>query len=120
MQANGQQSSTLTGAEKAAAVLLVMGKDSAGKLADFFSKEELKLVVKAADKLNSLSFSTIDQLVAEFGQNYVNNGLITDSNELSELFSDLTPDDAPKTDRKVSRKKKTQADQKCRKPTSGD
>ena len=84
----------LSGVEKAAAVLLVMGKDSAVKLADFFSKEELKRVVSAASKLPDLNLQNINQLVEEFGENYVTkHNLLPDTGDLSKLLEDLSTKD---------------------------
>ncbi len=81
----------LSGVEKAAAVLLVMGKDSAAILADFLSKEELKRVAGAAGKLPDLNLQNINQLVEEFGENYVtHHNLLSDTSDLSKLLGDLT------------------------------
>ena len=78
----------LSGAEKAAAMLLMMGKDSAAKLAEFFSREDLDRVVSAATKLKKLDLQTIDVLVDEFGNNYVNQGLVANMDEIVSIFTD--------------------------------
>ena len=57
----------MSGAEKAAALFLVLGKDNAVKLASFFSKEEIKKIVDAASNLNNLSPQVLEEIVAEFG-----------------------------------------------------
>ena len=59
----------LNGTEKAAALLLVMGKESAGKLAGFFSPEELNRLSDTAHRLKTLNIDTINGLVREFGKN---------------------------------------------------
>lgn len=86
--------SGMTGTEKAAAVMLVMGKDSASKLADFFSKDELRRVVDAASRMQSLNQEVINKLVAEFGQNYVNTGIVTGSEGLSDFFDNLDDEES--------------------------
>ncbi len=84
--------SELTGTEKAAALFLVMGKDSAVRLADFFTKDELNTVVAAARGLSGLNSSTIDNLIEEFSKNYQIFGTMANPDELSRLFES---DDAP-------------------------
>jgi flagellar motor switch protein FliG len=64
-----------------------MGKDSATQLASFLSDEELKQVIDAAHGLPPLSFQAIDQLVKEFGKNYVTYGLTAHSADLSQLLN---------------------------------
>ncbi len=80
--------SELTGTEKAAALFLIMGKDSAVRLAEFFSKGELNMVVEAARRMSGLSSSNADSLIEEFGDNYQIYGIMAGSEDLSMLFED--------------------------------
>ena len=84
------QELTLFGAEKAAALLLVMGKDQALMLADFFSRKEMSLITEAASRLNSLDVETVENLVSDFGKEYVGNGMFADPDNLSEFFKNFT------------------------------
>lgn len=56
----------LTQAEKAAAVLLAMGKNVAGKLLKFFTQRELQIIIKAAQELRPIPPHELDALVTEF------------------------------------------------------
>ncbi len=76
----------LSGAEKAAALLLVMGKESAIQLTDFLSKDDLSLIVEAAQDLPALSFDTVNQLVMEFENSIATYGMISGSDGLSKLL----------------------------------
>lgn len=83
------QKLTLLGAEKAAALLIIMGKDHALKLANFFSKEEIKLISEAAGRLKSLDINTVKHLVSDFGKDYVGNGMFVDPENLTEFFENF-------------------------------
>lgn len=80
---------SMHGAEKAAALLLAMGKDSALKLADFFSKEEIKKISDAASRLDALNVSSMENLVREFGKEYVGHGMLSDTSDLTEILGSL-------------------------------
>lgn len=90
--------SELTGTEKAAALFLIMGKESAVRLADFFSKDELNTVVEAARGMSALSNSTINELIKEFAKNYQVFGVMANSDDLTKLFQS---DETPETQKKV-------------------
>jgi flagellar motor switch protein FliG len=57
---------TLTPSEKAAAVLLAMGKPVAGKLLQYFEYEELQEIIKRAQNLRSIKPQELLELVNEF------------------------------------------------------
>ena len=82
----------MTGAEKAAALFLVLGKENAVRLASFFSKEEIKIVVNAAENLHNLSPQVLEQIVNEFGENFEANGIVASSDTLSQYFADTEQD----------------------------
>jgi flagellar motor switch protein FliG len=56
----------LTGPEKAAALLLVMGKPPAARLLKQFDQPDLKALARAAGGLGVISATTLDRLVDEF------------------------------------------------------
>ena len=58
------------GCEKAAALLLAMGKPAAAQLLRHFDEAELKLVTRAAAKLGSISIAEMEALVEEFAAEF--------------------------------------------------
>ena len=84
----------LSGTEKAAALLMVMGRDTATRLCHILSKEELDRLVEAAHRLPSLGHEVIDRLVREFGGNYAAFGLIAGSTDLSQMLAGETRQEA--------------------------
>lgn len=78
--------SDLSGAQKAAAFLMVLGKDAAVKVGEHFTKEELQVIVDAADQLPSVNTNTVDTLVKEFDENYLSIGLLVEPDSLSSVL----------------------------------
>lgn len=72
---------SLTRAQKAAAILVAMGKSSAGKLLRFFKPEELKALVEAARTLKTIPQSELERIVAEFENEFAEGAGLLDSNE---------------------------------------
>ncbi len=60
----------LLGAEKVAALLLVMGKPLASKLLVHFDAEELKLITRSAAELGSVPIDVLEGLVEEFAEEF--------------------------------------------------
>ena len=58
--------STLTKPEKAAAVLIAMGKPVAGKLLKFFAPGELQTIISCAQSLRSVPPQELEDVVSEF------------------------------------------------------
>ena len=56
----------LSQTEKAAAVLLAMGKSVAGKLLKFFTQSELQAIIAAAQSLRAIPPHELEALVNEF------------------------------------------------------
>jgi flagellar motor switch protein FliG len=56
----------LTGTEKAAALLLALGKENASKLMAFFNEDEVRIVARCASDLGSVPQAAIDQAAEEF------------------------------------------------------
>jgi len=86
LDTTGNTNVQLSGAEKAAALFLVLGKDNAARLASFFSKEDIKKVVDAAGNLRNLNPKILEQIVSEFGENFAANGMLSGSETLSQFF----------------------------------
>lgn len=76
----------LTGPQKAAAFLMVLGKDAAVKVGEHFTKEELRIIVEAAEQLPSVNTNTVDTLVQEFDENYLSIGLLVEPDSLSKVL----------------------------------
>ena len=81
----------LKGAEKVAAVFLALGRESAVKIGDYLTKEELKAVVQAAGNLPALSVEEVDLLIKDFGDNYLSSGLMVGSNGLGKILNEISP-----------------------------
>ncbi len=78
------------GAQKAAVLFLVLGKEKAVGLAKHFSKNELKSVVDAAANLNELNAEVIEGIIDEFGKNINADDLLSGTNTLSEYFHEAS------------------------------
>ena len=81
----------LSGPDKAAAFLLLAGKEAATRLADYFSEEELRAVFVAAERLKSLTVEEMEALVEEFHGEFARNGMIKTAGSVESLFSDMRP-----------------------------
>lgn len=82
---------TLTGAEKAAAFLLLAGKEVAVRLADYFSEDELREIFTAARAVGNLSVDEVESLVGEFRDQFVRAGLIKSPGSVESLFEGIRP-----------------------------
>lgn len=82
----------LRGSEKAAALMLVMGKDIATQMAEFFSPEELQKIYEAAVELPDLGFDEINALSSEFKGSFFNSTLFPSEESVNDLFSEFSPD----------------------------
>jgi flagellar motor switch protein FliG len=86
---------TLTPSEKAAAVLLAMGKPVAGKLLKFFEYEELQEIIKCAQNLRSIKPQELIELVNEFEELFSEGtGLMDNAKAMEGILEEgLTPDE---------------------------
>lgn len=84
------QPASLSGVQKAATLLLAMGKENAGKLSGYFSKEELQAMVDVAGTLPGLDAGQITNLIGEFGQNYQNHAVHAQRGELTRMLESLS------------------------------
>lgn len=96
---------SLTRAQKAAAILVAMGKPSASRLLKFFKQEELKALIEGARLLRTIPQGDLERIVAEFEAEFTEgagqldsadrmNDLLTESlspEEMSALKGDVQP-----------------------------
>lgn len=69
----------LTKAQKAAAILVAVGKPAAGRLLKFFKQEELKELMEGARRLKTIPQSELEQIVAEFEEEFAEGAGLLDS-----------------------------------------
>lgn len=80
---------TLTRSQKAAAILVAMGKPSAGRLLKFFKQEELKSLIEGARKLQTIPQSDLEQIVAEFEDEFTEGvGQMDSADQMDEILSE--------------------------------
>jgi len=76
-----QQRYTLTPPQKAAAVLIAMGKPRAKQLLKYFKSDELRRMIDAGHTLKALSQTDVDALVGEFEQAFVEGSGLIDTRD---------------------------------------
>src|ERR1700688_2331686 len=82
----------LTGPEKAAALLLMMGKPPAARLLKQFDQPDLQAVARAAAGLGAIPASTLDRLVEEFATDSAAGAdLFSDAGQVKSLLADSMP-----------------------------
>jgi flagellar motor switch protein FliG len=85
----------LTKAQKAAAILVAMGKPSAGRLLRFFKQKELKALIEAARMLRTIPQSELENIVAEFEEEFTEGaGLLDSADQMDNLLNEsLSPEE---------------------------
>src|SRR6478609_10258954 len=85
----------LTQAEKAAAVLLAMGKGVAGRLLKYFTQAELQTIIGSAQALRAIPPDELLQLVSEFEDLFTEGaGLMDNAKAIEAILEEgLTPDE---------------------------
>lgn len=79
----------LTQAQKAAAVLVAMGKPAAGRLLKFFKQDELKVLIEAARSLRTIPQNELDRIVAEFEAEFTEGaGLLDSGDQMDTLLNE--------------------------------
>ena len=82
----------LSGPEKAAALLLMMGKPPAARLLKQFDQTDLRIVAQAASNLGAVSATTLDRLVEEFAADFSTGmNLLGDAAQAKSLLADALP-----------------------------
>ncbi|MCA1489361.1 flagellar motor switch protein FliG [Sinorhizobium alkalisoli] len=85
----------LSQTEKAAAVLLAMGKSVAGKLLKFFTQSELQAIIAAAQTLRAIPPHELEALINEFEDLFTEGaGLMDNAKAMESILEEgLTPDE---------------------------
>ncbi len=82
----------LNGPEKAAALLLMMGKPPAARLLKRLDQPDLRAVVRAAAGLGAVPAATMDRLVEEFAADFsAGADLLGDAGQAKNMLSDALP-----------------------------
>lgn len=86
---------SLTRAQKAAAILVAMGKPAASKLLKFFKQEELKSLIESARLLRTIPQSDLERIVAEFEAEFTEGAGLLDSGDKMDtiLNESLSPEE---------------------------
>ncbi|MBO6636527.1 MAG: flagellar motor switch protein FliG [Roseitalea sp.] len=91
-----QQRYTLSTSQKAAAVLIAMGKPRAKQLLKYFKGDELRRMIDAGHTLKNLPQTDVDALVSEFEAAFVEGSGIIDSRDaINAIMDDSLPEDEP-------------------------
>jgi flagellar motor switch protein FliG len=87
--------STLTRAQKAAAILVAMGKPAAGRLLKFFKQEELKALMEGARMLRTIPQADLERIVAEFETEFAEGaGLLDSADKMDTILTEsLSPEE---------------------------
>lgn len=90
-----EQPLILTRPQKAAAILVAMGKPSASKLLKFFKQDELKALIEAARMLSTIPQQQLEAIVAEFETEFTEGaGLLDSGDAMDTILSEaLSPEE---------------------------
>ncbi len=81
-----------SGPEKAAAVLLMLGAPTAGRLLKHFDQPDLRVVARAATGLGAVSPATLEQLAEEFATDFsAGANLLGDVSQVRSLLAETLP-----------------------------
>lgn len=85
----------LTRPQKAAAILVAMGKPSASKLLKFFKQEELKALIEGARLLRTIPQGDLEHIVAEFEAEFTEGaGLLDSADKMDTILNEsLSPEE---------------------------
>ena len=85
---------SLTGSQKAAVILLTLGKPSAANVMKHFTHSELRAVTMAAARLGAIGSAQIETLVAEFSADYsAGAALLGGASQARTMLTDAVPTD---------------------------
>jgi len=86
---------TLTRPQKAAAILVAMGKPSASRLLKFFKQEELKALIEGARLLRTIPQGDLERIVAEFEAEFTEGaGLLDSADRMDTILNEsLSPEE---------------------------
>jgi flagellar motor switch protein FliG len=87
---------SLSGVEKVAILLLALGKARAAKLLQRFDAEDLKLLSRSVTELRPVSSRDLEALVEEFGQKFSSGvTFVGTANEFQDLLAGILPEEEP-------------------------
>jgi flagellar motor switch protein FliG len=79
----------LTKAQKAAAILVALGKPAAGRLLKFFKQDELRFLMEGARGLRAIPQVELERIVAEFESEFAEGvGLLDSADTMDSIFSE--------------------------------
>lgn len=82
----------LTPPQKAAAILIAMGKPVAGKLLKYFASSELQIIIQNAQKLRSVPAEELEKLVNEFEDLFTEGtGLMDNAKAMEDILEEGLP-----------------------------
>lgn len=86
---------TLTRPQKAAAILVAMGKPSASRLLKFFKQGELKALIEGARLLRTIPQGDLERIVAEFEDEFTEGaGLLDSADQMDTILNEsLSPEE---------------------------
>jgi flagellar motor switch protein FliG len=86
---------SLSRPQKAAAILVAMGKPAAGRLLRFFKQEELRMLIEGARSLRTIPQGELERIVAEFEGEFTEGaGLLDSADEMDTILTEsLTPEE---------------------------
>lgn len=95
LDAEQSMAAGLTRAQKAAAILVAMGKPCASRLLRFFKQEELKALIEAARMLSTIPQHELETIVAEFEDEFAEGAGLIDSGDAMDtiLNETLSPEE---------------------------
>ena len=85
----------LTRTQKAAAILVAMGKPSASRMLKFFKQEELKALIEGARLLRTIAQGDLEKIVAEFEAEFTEGaGLMDSADKMDTILNEsLSPEE---------------------------
>lgn len=86
---------TMTRTQKAAAILVAMGKPAASRMLKFFKQEELKALIEGARLLRTIPQNELEKIVAEFEAEFTEGAGLMDSAESMDMLlsESLSPEE---------------------------
>ncbi len=89
------KAATMTRTQKAAAILVAMGKPSASRLLKFFKQEELKALIEGARLLSTIDQGDLEKIVAEFEGEFAEGaGLLDSADRMDTILTEsLSPEE---------------------------
>jgi flagellar motor switch protein FliG len=83
------ESLSLSRPQKAAAILVALGKPAAGRLLKFFKQEELRTLMEGARQLRTIPQTELERIVAEFEGEFAEGaGLLDSADTMDTIFSE--------------------------------